>query len=249
MTNELIKVSNNDKGEQIVSGRELYEFLGIKTQYTKWFERMIEYGFVENIDFAPISQKRLTAQGNESTYTDHVIKIDMAKEISMIQRSDKGKQARLYFIEMEKKAKTLQLHSYMINDPIKRAEKWIEEQKEKQLLEQQVEEQKPLVTFAEKCIKTNDSILVRELAKVITEQGIINIGEKKLYTKLREWGLVLSNGTEPSQKAMNMELFEVVQRPIKTPYGERLERTTKVSPKGQVYIVEKLYKELKALSK
>ena len=118
-----------------------------------------------------------------------------------------------------------------------------QEKLKRQELELVVEEQKPLVTFAEKCIKTDDAILVRELSKIIQEQGI-NMGEKKLYKKLREWGLILQGKTEPSQRAMNMGLFEVIQRPIKTPYGERLEHTTTVTPKGQVYIIEKLTKEL-----
>lgn len=102
---ELIKITTNENGEQLVSGRELHEFLEVGTQYTKWFERMKEYGFVGNTDFTAISQKRLTAQGNETTYTDHAMTLDMAKEISMIQRTEKGKQARLYFIEVEKQYK------------------------------------------------------------------------------------------------------------------------------------------------
>lgn len=83
-------------------GRELHEALEIKTQYSKWFDRMCEYGFAENSDFIAISQKRLTAQGNETTYTDHQLTIDMAKEICMIQRSDIGRKCRQYFIEVEK---------------------------------------------------------------------------------------------------------------------------------------------------
>ena len=102
--NELIKIEERG-GEQLVSGRELHEFLGIKTKYKDWFPRMCEYGFVENTDFIAIAQKRATAQGNETTYTDHFMKISMAKEISMIQRNEKGKQARLYFIECEKRLK------------------------------------------------------------------------------------------------------------------------------------------------
>lgn len=105
--NELIKVTQNENGEQLVSGRELHEFLEIKTQYSKWFDRMCEYGFTENVDYVPISQKRLTAQGNETTYTDYAINISMAKELSMIQRTEKGKQARLYFIECENKLKEI----------------------------------------------------------------------------------------------------------------------------------------------
>ena len=83
---ELITVHYENE-RPTVSGRDLREKLGIATQYTKWFERMAEYGFVENEDYAAISQKRLTAQGNETTFIDHQLTIDMAKQICMIQRT------------------------------------------------------------------------------------------------------------------------------------------------------------------
>jgi anti-repressor protein len=89
--NELMKVETNEIGEQLVSGRVLYEFLEIDTKYNDWFKRMCEYGFLENIDFEAIAQKKVTAQGNETTYIDHIIKLDMAKEISMLSRNEKGK--------------------------------------------------------------------------------------------------------------------------------------------------------------
>lgn len=101
----LIPVAKDEQGNTVVSGRELHEFLEVGTQYTKWLERMVEYGFVEGSDYVAISQKRLTAQGNETTYIDHALTLDMAKEISMIQRSERGKQARQYFIEVEKSYK------------------------------------------------------------------------------------------------------------------------------------------------
>lgn len=100
---ELIKVSYDGNDNPTISGRELHEALEVGTQYTKWFTRMCEYGFTENTDYEAISQKRLTAQGNETTFTDHALSIDMAKEICMIQRSEKGKQCRQYFIEVERK--------------------------------------------------------------------------------------------------------------------------------------------------
>ncbi|MGJ8731381.1 phage antirepressor KilAC domain-containing protein [Listeria aquatica] len=98
---ELVTTHQNESGDIIVSARELHEFLAIKTQYTKWFDRMTEYGFVEKTDYIAVSQKRITAQGNETVYFDHHIKLPMAKEISMIQRTEKGKQARQYFLQVE----------------------------------------------------------------------------------------------------------------------------------------------------
>lgn len=103
--NELIPTTENENGEIVVSGRELHEFLEVNTRYNDWFPRMCEYGFIEKVDFIATTQKRVTAQGNEISYIDHAIKLDMAKEISMIQRNEKGKQARQYFIEVEKRYK------------------------------------------------------------------------------------------------------------------------------------------------
>ncbi|WAW15421.1 antA/AntB antirepressor family protein [Peptostreptococcus equinus] len=111
---ELIKVETNKNNEQVVSGRELHEKLNIDSNYTTWFKRMCEYGFTENVDFIELwsdskngnavkfegSAQRMSAKGYE---VDHILKLDMAKEISMIQRSEIGKKIRQYFIEVEKK--------------------------------------------------------------------------------------------------------------------------------------------------
>ena len=99
--NAMIKVDLNENQEPIVSGRELHEVLEIKTEYKKWFDRMKEYGFTENIDYARVTQKCPTL-GGEQDIVNHAIKLDMAKEIAMIQRNDKGKQIRQYFIQVEK---------------------------------------------------------------------------------------------------------------------------------------------------
>ena len=99
--NELINVTLNDNHEPVVSGRQLHEALGVKTEYKKWFSRMTEYGFNESDDFLKVTQKCLTSSTGQNT-TDHVLKLDMAKEIAMIQRTDKGKEVRTYFIQVEK---------------------------------------------------------------------------------------------------------------------------------------------------
>ena len=98
--NELIKINSNNT----VSGRELHKFLEIGTRFDKWFIRMCEYGFNENDDFIRVAQKCPTLGGTQ-TIIDYAITLDMAKEISMLQRSEKGKQARTYFINCEKKLK------------------------------------------------------------------------------------------------------------------------------------------------
>ena len=99
---ELIPIQDQD-GIQAVMGRDLHSFLGIGKDYTTWFKDMTAYGFVAGQDFSPISGNTSPAGGRPRT--DHIVSLDMAKEISMIQRTDKGKQARQYFIECERRAK------------------------------------------------------------------------------------------------------------------------------------------------
>ena len=98
--NELIKIEINENNEQVVSGRELHKFLEITERYSKWFERMCEYGFIENVDYVGCKVFNTLAK---QELQEHLMKIPMAKEISMIQRNEKGKAARLYFIDCENK--------------------------------------------------------------------------------------------------------------------------------------------------
>lgn len=86
---DLIKIEVNENQEPVVNGRELYEALGIQTRYDTWFNRMKEYGFAKNIDYVEINEK-VDAQKRARTYeqVNHAIKLDMAKEIAMIQRNE-----------------------------------------------------------------------------------------------------------------------------------------------------------------
>lgn len=126
-----------------------------------------------------------------------------------------------------------------------RAIAYFTELKEKKQLQLHIEENKPLVAFAETILKSEDSILVRELSKIIQDQGIV-IGEKKLYQKLRDWKLILKNSkdNEPTQYAMSQKLFVVEERSFDTKNGTKLKRTPRVTTKGQVYIINRLKKEM-----
>ena len=102
--NELIKVDFT--GERpAVSARELHEFLEVGADYRHWFPRMCEYGFVEGQDFNPVKIDRVQQEGNRLVsrmIDDAALSIDMAKEICMLQRNEKGKLARQYFLQLEK---------------------------------------------------------------------------------------------------------------------------------------------------
>ena len=109
---ELIKITTNENGKQLVSAKELHEFLGIGVHFSTWMKRMCEYGFEEDIDFSIL--KSGNPNGGIAKIADYAITIDMAKELSMIQRTEKGKQARLYFIECEKQLKTIDLKANLL---------------------------------------------------------------------------------------------------------------------------------------
>lgn len=172
MNNELIKITEND-GVKTVSGRELHRVLGIETDYPHWFPRMCEYGFVEGEDF----QTFLSESTGGRPATDHIIKLDMAKEICMIQRTPIGRKIRQYFIEAEKKLMNLQApDSYMIDDPIERANRWIQEQQahheEVKVLEskvavkdQQLAELQPKASYYDIVLNSPNLLSVSEIAK------------------------------------------------------------------------------------
>ncbi len=115
-------------------------------------------------------------------------------------------------------------------------------------LAEKIEQQKPLVSFAETCAASKDSVLIRELAKIASKNGII-IGEKRLYQRLRTWGLIFPYSTEPYQEYVDRGYFEVTQSNKEVVSGKvKLFKVTRVTPKGQIYILDRLRKEALNLS-
>ncbi|WP_124058415.1 phage antirepressor KilAC domain-containing protein [Vaginisenegalia massiliensis] len=234
----VIKIHEQDNGQVAVMGRDLHDFLEIGTQYSKWFERMKEYGFVEKQDYEAISQKRLTAQGNMTEYIDHVLTMDMAKEISMIQRNDKGKQARQYFIKIEKAWNSPEM---IMKRALQIADRKIID------LNEQIERDKPKVVFANAVDASKSSILVGDMAKLLAQNGV-KIGQNRLFQWLRENGFLINRRGEswnmPTQRSMEMKLFEVKERTHNNPDGSIvISKTTKITGKGQVYFINKFLSE------
>lgn len=201
--NELISVTLNENQEPVVSGRQLHQVLGVKTQYTKWFERMTEYGFTENQDYLAISQKRLTAQNNETTFKDHVLKLDMAKEIAMIQRTDKGKEVRQYFIQVEKdfnSPEKIMARALKIAD-----RKIISLEHKNEVLQLELEEARKQTDYLDLILQTKDMLTTTQIAQdygmsankfnqILKQVGIqrkVN-GQWILYTKYQGKGYIAS---------------------------------------------------------
>ena len=236
--NQLITVNLNDNQEPVVSGRQLHEALGVKTKYADWFNRMIEYGFTENQDFLLLKNEQQTGRGGHNK-VDHIIKLDMAKEIAMIQRTDKGKEVRQYFIQVEKD----------FNRPEKimaRALKIADNKIHK--LEAQMEADKPKVLFANAVSASQTSILIGDFAKLLRQNGL-DIGQNRLFIWLRENGFLINRKGDswnmPTQRSMDRGLFEIKERTHHEPNGTiRISKTTKITGKGQVYFMEKLLAEV-----
>ena len=110
-------------------------------------------------------------------------------------------------------------------------------------LKDKIKEDEPLVAFSERILKEGDNILIRDLAKIASDEGY-KTGEKRLYNKLREWNYICKTSTKPTQCAMERDYFVVETNTINTPYGTKQIFTTKVTPKAQVHIIERLMKEL-----
>lgn len=231
---ELIKITyENDR--PAVSARELHEFLEVKTAYKDWFPRMCEYGFTTGTDFNLLKIERVQMEGNRMVsrpVEDAALTIDMAKEICMIQRNEKGKQARQYFLQLEKDwnspekvlARALRIAERKING-----------------LEEKVKQDAPLVLFANSVSASKNSILVGELAKLLKQNGV-DTGQIRLFQKLRERGyLIRRKGSDynmPTQRAMELGLFEIKETAITHSDGHvSVNKTPKVTGKGQVYFV------------
>ena len=226
----LLKV-NYDADRITLSARELYEFLEVVTQFKDWFPRMCEYGFAESVDFNPLKIERVRLEGNREVkreIQDYQLTIEMAKEISMIQRNEKGKQARQYFIEIEKQW----------NSPERIiARGLIESKKMIENLNQQVLEMKPKAEFYDVVAGSKDAIEMSEAAKVL---GIKGLGRNNLFQFLRDEGILQQNN-QPYQTYVDRGYFRVVEQKYTKPNGEtNINIKTLIYQKGLDYIRRKI---------
>ncbi len=242
---ELIKVTEKE-GKQLVSARDLYDFLEVSERFSRFMDRNLEFGFENGVDYTPYQNVH---PSNGQEFLDYALTLDTAKEISMIQRSEKGKEARRYFIACEKKSKEIDL-SYenaliligvdkAIVPQIANVYRERDQIKNKLTIASvKIEEDKPKVVFAESVIGSSNSILVRQFAKDLCDSGF-ETGEKRLYEWFRA-NKYLNVKNEPYQNYVSMGLFEIITRTIGSGMETFTSKTTKITGKGAVYFAEKI---------
>lgn len=234
--NNLIKI-NYDTEQPTVSARDLHDGLEVKSKYADWFKNMSAYGFSEGIDFFTVS-KNLESGGRT---IEHDISVDMAKQICMIQRTEKGREYRQYFLDLEKAWNTPE---QVFARALKIADQEIKKLKSSNtVLLEDVQRMKPKEVFADAVSTSKCSILIGELAKLLKQNGY-DTGEKRLFQWLRDNGyLIKRKGTDfnaPTQKSMELGLFEVKETAITHSDGHTtINKTTKVTGKGQQYFINK----------
>lgn len=239
--NDLVKV---DFDTQTVSARELHEQLHIKTAFKDWFPRMCEYGFEEGKDFC--SKMSETSEKGGRPAKDADISVDMAKQICMIQRTPEGKVVRQYLIDLEKAWNTPE---QVMARALKIANQSIENLKTQNIaLVADNERMRPKEIFADAVATSHTSILIGDLAKLLKQNGV-DIGQKRLFIWMRDNGYLIkrkgSDWNMPTQKSMELGLFEVKESTISNPDGSvRINKTTKVTGKGQQYFINKFLGEV-----
>ena len=192
---ELIKITETD-GKRAVSARELQIFLELETDLTRWVTRMSEYGFVENVDWTKLA--------TENQQVDYALTIETAKHWSMMQRTEKGMQARNYFIECEKQLKSIP----DFNNPAIAARAWADEYEKRQLAESKVKEMKPKADVYDSISNADNLTDIGKAAKSL------GIGRTTLFSLLRGDKILMANNT-PYQKFIDSGYFEVKVKEIK----------------------------------
>lgn len=230
----LIPVETDMNDEIVVSGRDLHRFLEVRTAYDVWIKRMMEYGFTEEIDFSSFLMESTGGRPK----TDHMIKLDMAKELSMIQRTEKGKEARQYFIEVEKEYNSPER---LMARALKVADETIANlSTEVKMKDQQILELKPKADYLDRILQSKSLVNTSQIAKdygmsarklneKLHELGVqykLN-GQWLLYSKHQDKGYTHSETLEITKE--NGETMVVMQ--------------TKWRQKGRVFLYELLKKE------
>jgi anti-repressor protein len=234
---ELIKIITDKVGNdniRTVDARELHSFLEVKSKFQDWIRaRINDYGFEKGKDFIVLPFFENNSKGGRPKECYHLT-IEMAKELSMVERNEKGKEARKYFIDCERQAKQQpDLKAITKTDLAKMV---IESESRVSELESKIEADKPKVEFAETLKASIDSVSMREFASRLNKKSL---GRNKLFAWLRQHNY-LDKHNIPYSRYLKAGLFEVETETYKTKAGSHTTSTTMVTPKGQIYFEKKL---------
>lgn len=230
-----IKINTTEQGEARVSARELYDALEVKKSYrfSQWFDTNSKQ-LIADEDFTSVDASTVVNNGAVKAIKDYALTIDAAKQIAMMSGTPKGREVRMYFIQVEKAwnspdqimARALQISKMKL------------EHKDKLIAEMT-----PKALFADAVSASQTSILVGELAKLLKQNGV-EMGANRLFVWLREKGyLIKRKGTDynmPTQRSMELGLFEIKEHSHINSNGVNVTtKTPKVTGKGQQYFINK----------
>lgn len=234
-------------GQKSISSREVAEMMEV-SEHSKMLRKIDSIN-----DILTKAKCGLSDYWYESSYKDSTGRKLREYQVTkkgceLIAHKTEGEKGVLFTVKYMERFEQIEQYikdSYMIADPVARAKRWIEEQEEKNLLELENKEMKPLAEFGKALAKSETSILIRELAKIITQETKINVGERRLYAWLRENKYIMQNSTEPYQNRVEQGLFERNANGTRTDSDgvTRTNYTTYVTPKGQAYFISKFKKE------
>ena len=196
--NDLIQVEYTGERPTVL-GRDLHAALEVDTQYSKWFDRMTDYGFTENVDFMTVVKNVYREDGTlmPQTQNDHQLTLEMAKELCMLQRTEKGKECRQYFIELERRW----------NDPASlMARALVAADKQMTSLREINARLLPKAEFCDAVMGSKDAIPIGMAAKVLG----CGMGQNKLFAFLRENKILMSNN-QPYQKYIDEGWFRCIE--------------------------------------
>lgn len=229
------------ENKQTVNAKELHQFLEVGKDFSTWIkDRIVQYQFSEDLDYVKIdSPKSGNQRGGDRRSIDYYISLNMAKEISMVERNEKGKQARQYFIQCEKLAKEpvnalLAMSKSEILLMAAETQKKNEALEAKTLqLENKIEEDAPKVEFADGVIATGKCICLREAIKACGVKPMAG------FDWLRSHKFIYKQGNQATQKSIDMGLMVV--RFANVPHVEGVEQKpyAHVTGKGLVYFRKK----------
>lgn len=244
MVAQLIEINNAVIGRSetnAVNSRDIHKFVESKRQYADWIKiRLDEIGAIDGVDYVLVSQKNETNNGSTKTY---IVTLDIAKHLAMMERNEKGKQARQYFIEAEKELKA-RLLPFDPSDELAMLDYAKQLIIDKRALEAKIAEDRPLVSFARSVEASVDSVLIANYAKVLSEAEGVKIGQNRLFDWLRGNGYLISASgaryNTPYQKHIDNGYFEVTTHTYAGTTGTHQKFTTKITGRGQIALARKI---------